>query len=92
MLQLNSGKVVAVGHGVRDKEGKFIPVAVKEGDTVLLPDYGGTEVKLGDKEYVYISQMALLFVFLDVAYFQFFNFRIEFTQCSFLFSFSSLFV
>ncbi|BFG37765.1 hypothetical protein CerSpe_240390 [Prunus speciosa] len=49
--KLNSGKVVAVGHGVRDKEGKFILVTVKEGDTVLLPDYGGTEVKLGDKEY-----------------------------------------
>ncbi|CAB4316691.1 unnamed protein product [Prunus armeniaca] len=49
--KLNSGKVVAVDHGVRDKEGKLIPVTVKEGDTVLLPDYGGTEVKLGDKDY-----------------------------------------
>ncbi|CAN1250338.1 10 kDa chaperonin [Linum perenne] len=49
-LQLNSGKVVAVGPGIRDKEGKHIPVAVKEGDTVLLPEYGGMEVKLGDKE------------------------------------------
>ncbi|CAN1145083.1 10 kDa chaperonin, mitochondrial [Linum perenne] len=49
--KLNSGKVVAVGPGIRDKEGKHIPVAVKEGDTVLLPEYGGMEVKLGDKEY-----------------------------------------
>ncbi|KAJ9146597.1 hypothetical protein P3X46_028839 [Hevea brasiliensis] len=49
--QLNSGKVVAVGPGARDQDGKLIPVTVKEGDTVLLPDYGGTEVKLGDKEY-----------------------------------------
>lgn len=49
-MQLNSGKVVAVGPGLLDKAGNTIPVAVKEGDTVLLPDYGGTQVKLGEKE------------------------------------------
>ncbi|KAF3454045.1 hypothetical protein FNV43_RR04492 [Rhamnella rubrinervis] len=48
---LNSGKVVAVGPGIRDRDGKLIPVHVKEGETVLLPEYGGTEVKLGDKGY-----------------------------------------
>lgn len=42
--------MVAVGSGLRDKTGNNIPVAVKEGDTVLLPEYGGTEVKLGEKE------------------------------------------
>lgn len=36
---------------MRDKSGNHIPVAVKEGETVLLPDYGGTQVKLEDKEY-----------------------------------------
>ncbi|XP_058107423.1 10 kDa chaperonin, mitochondrial-like [Magnolia sinica] len=49
--KLNSGKVVAVGPGARDRDGKLIPVSLKEGETVLLPEYGGTEVKLGDKEY-----------------------------------------
>ncbi|RWR75995.1 chaperonin, mitochondrial-like protein isoform X1 [Cinnamomum micranthum f. kanehirae] len=49
--KLNSGKVVAVGPGARDRDGKLIPFTLKEGDTVLLPEYGGTEVKLGDKEY-----------------------------------------
>ncbi|KAL0404789.1 UNVERIFIED_CONTAM: chaperonin, mitochondrial [Sesamum radiatum] len=48
--KLNSGKVVAVGPGFHDREGKLVPVTVKEGDTVLLPEYGGTEVKLGEKE------------------------------------------
>ncbi|CAM8886450.1 unnamed protein product [Rhodiola kirilowii] len=38
--QLNSGKVVAVGPGARDREGNVVPVSVKEGDTVLLPEYG----------------------------------------------------
>ncbi|KAL6009839.1 10 kda heat shock protein [Asimina triloba] len=47
---LNSGKVIAVGPGARDREGKLIPVTFKEGETVLLPEYGGTEVKLGEKE------------------------------------------
>lgn len=50
IIQLQSGKVVAVGPGARDRDGKLIPVSVKEGETVLLPDFGGTEVNLGDKE------------------------------------------
>ncbi|KAL4394214.1 hypothetical protein AHAS_Ahas02G0129600 [Arachis hypogaea] len=50
-ISLNSGKVIAVGPGLRGKDGNLIPLAVKEGDTVLLPEYGGTEVKLADKEY-----------------------------------------
>ncbi|KAE8698998.1 10 kDa chaperonin [Hibiscus syriacus] len=49
--KLNSGKVVAVGPGARDKEGKPIPVPFREGDTVLLPEFGGSQVKLGDKEF-----------------------------------------
>lgn len=56
-----------MGPGIHDKEGKLIPVAVKEGDTVLLPEYGGTEVKLADKEYVYIS-LALYFHFIIIVF------------------------
>jgi chaperonin GroES len=43
---------VAVGPGERDRDGKLIPVCLKEGDHVLLPEYGGLEVKLApEKEY-----------------------------------------
>ncbi|KAK1263225.1 10 kDa chaperonin [Acorus gramineus] len=49
--KLNSAKVVAVGPGLRDKEGNAVPVSFKEGDTVLLPEYGGAQLTLGDKEY-----------------------------------------
>jgi co-chaperonin GroES (HSP10) len=65
---LNSGKVKAVGPGARDRDGKLIPVIVKEGDVVLLPEYGGTEVKLGDKEYVPIPppSLSLLLIFLPL--------------------------
>lgn len=52
LKQLNSGKVIAVGPGSRDKAGNLIPVSLKEGDHVLLPEYGGTQIKLDDKEYV----------------------------------------
>lgn len=43
--------MISVGPGLRSNEGKTIPPSVKEGDTVLLPEYGGTQVKLADKEY-----------------------------------------
>lgn len=65
-MQVNSGKVVAVGPGARDKSGNVIPVCVKEGDTVLLPEYGGTQVKLGEKEYVFFHFfLPLIFFFLS---------------------------
>lgn len=35
-------------------------IPVKEGDTVLLPEYGGTQVKLGDKEYVVLNDLGIL--------------------------------
>ncbi|CAO2837414.1 unnamed protein product [Amaranthus hypochondriacus] len=49
--KLNSGKVIAVGPGSRSNDGKIIPVSLKEGDTVLLPEYGGSEIKLQDKTF-----------------------------------------
>ncbi len=42
--------MVAVGPGRRTREGEVIPVSVKEGDKVLLPEYGGSQVKLENKE------------------------------------------
>ena len=45
------GKVIAVGTGKVDDSGSKIPFNVKEGDTVLMPKYGGTEIKIDDKAY-----------------------------------------
>jgi chaperonin GroES len=46
--------VLSVGAGARNKDGQIIPVSVKPGDRVLLPEYGGNKVKFDetDKEYV----------------------------------------
>ncbi|XP_058751725.1 10 kDa chaperonin-like, partial [Vicia villosa] len=49
--QLISGKVIAVGPGSRDRSGNLISVSVKEDDHVLLPEYGGSQIKLDDKEF-----------------------------------------
>ena len=48
-------KVVAVGTGKTDDNGKKIPVDVKVGDIVLTSKYGGTEIKHNDKEYKIIT-------------------------------------
>lgn len=53
------GKVVALGIK-RDEDGKEIAFDVKVGDTVLMPKYGGTEVKLGDKTYQIVREEDLL--------------------------------
>ena len=54
------GKVVAVGTGKIDENGKVLPFNVKKGDLVLMPKYGGTEVKLDGKEYQIMREEDIL--------------------------------
>jgi chaperonin GroES len=49
--KVSSGTVVAVGPGGRNDQGQNIPLTVKEGDKVLLPEYGGQKVEIENKEY-----------------------------------------
>ncbi len=53
------GKVLAVGPG-RYEEGKLIPLDVKPGDTVIYSKYGGTEVKVGGKDLLILSERDIL--------------------------------
>ena len=53
------GKVVAIGKK-RDDDGKEIPFDVKVNDKVLLPKYGGTEVKFNDKTYQLVREEDLI--------------------------------
>ena len=57
------GKVIALGKK-RDEDGKEIAIDVKVGDEVLLPKYGGTEVKINDKTYQLVREEDLLGVML----------------------------
>ncbi|KAI5290704.1 10 kDa heat shock protein [Ascosphaera acerosa] len=49
--ELNEAKVLAVGPGRLLDGGSHGPMSVQEGDTVLIPDYGGSPVKVGEEEY-----------------------------------------
>ena len=53
-------KVVALGTGGKDEDGKTIEFTVKVGDVVLISKYGGTEVKLDGEEHLLISESDIL--------------------------------
>ena len=52
--KLNQGEVLAVGPGKTLESGQLRATMVKVGDTVLLPEYGGSKVVLADEEEVFI--------------------------------------
>ncbi|MDH3884141.1 MAG: co-chaperone GroES [Desulfobacterales bacterium] len=54
------GKVVAVGSGKRDKDGKRIPLEVKVGDRILFGKYAGTEIKIENVEHVFMREDDIL--------------------------------
>jgi chaperonin GroES len=54
------GKVIAVGTGKRDDNGKLIPFEVKKGDRVLISKYGGTEIKIDGKDYLIMREDDIL--------------------------------
>lgn len=54
------GKVIAIGTGKYDDNGKLLPFNVKVGDKVLMPKYGGTEVKIDEKEYQIMREEDIL--------------------------------
>ena len=56
------GKVVAVGPGRIDDNGKRVPVDVAEGDLVIYSKYGGSEVKYDGEEYLILSARDILAV------------------------------
>ena len=53
-------KVIALGTGKTDDNGKKVPFDVAVGDIVLTSRYGGTEVKVDDKEYKVVNQEDIL--------------------------------
>ena len=54
------GKVIAVGSGRMLKNGKVVPLAVKPGDKIIFGKYSGSEIKVDDKEYVFLSEDDIL--------------------------------
>jgi len=54
------GKVVAVGPGRLDENGKRVAMEVKVGDVVLYARYGGTEIKIDNEDYMILSEKDVL--------------------------------
>jgi len=59
------GKVVAVGSGRTLKNGKVVPLSVKAGDRILFGKYSGSEIKVEDKEYVFLNEDDILAIITD---------------------------
>ena len=54
------GKVVAVGQGRVDENGKRLPMDVKGGDRVLFGKYAGTEIKVDGVEHLIMKEDDIL--------------------------------
>ena len=54
------GKIIALGTGKLDDKGKKVAFEVKKGDRVLIPKYGGQEVKIENETYLLIKEEDIL--------------------------------
>jgi chaperonin GroES len=54
------GEVVAVGPGVRDDEGKYVPLDVSAGDRILFGKWSGSEVRLDGEDYLILKESDIL--------------------------------
>ncbi len=59
------GEVIAVGPGVKDKEGNLITPEVEVGQTVMYKKWGGTEVQIEGEEHILVKEEDLLAVLED---------------------------
>jgi chaperonin GroES len=56
------GEVIAVGAGKMTEDGKRVPSELKAGDRVLYGKYSGTEVTVGDEQYLILKESDVLAV------------------------------
>ncbi|MCA9709357.1 MAG: co-chaperone GroES [Myxococcales bacterium] len=56
------GKVIAVGEGKRDSDGKRIALDVNKNDEVLFGKYAGTELKVDGQEHIVLREDDILAV------------------------------
>ena len=54
------GKVISVGKGKVNDDGKVTPLDVKAGDKILFGKYSGTEVKIDGEEYLIMREDDIL--------------------------------
>jgi len=54
------GKVIAVGKGKPNEDGKVTPLDVKAGDRILFGKYSGTEIRLDGDEHLILREEDIL--------------------------------
>ncbi|GGF69532.1 MULTISPECIES: co-chaperone GroES [Terasakiella] len=56
----SEGEVIAVGAGVRNKDGEFVALDVKAGDRVLFGKWSGTEVKVDGDDLLIMKESDIM--------------------------------
>jgi chaperonin GroES len=56
------GRVVAAGSGKKNEKGEVVPMDVKVGDIVVYKKWGGTEIKVDNKELLLVKEEDILAV------------------------------
>ncbi|HEY4858813.1 MAG TPA: co-chaperone GroES [Xanthobacteraceae bacterium] len=59
------GRVIAVGPGGRDENGKLIPIELKVGDRILFGKWSGTEVKIDGIDYLIMKESDVMGVLVE---------------------------
>jgi chaperonin GroES len=54
------GKVIAVGKGKVNEDGKVLPLDVKVGDKILFGKYSGSEIKIEGEEHLIMREEDIL--------------------------------
>ncbi|MFH1679158.1 MAG: co-chaperone GroES [Candidatus Eisenbacteria bacterium] len=52
----NQGRVISVGEGAKDKDGKRVKIQLKAGDRILFSSYAGTDLKLEGEEFIILRE------------------------------------
>lgn len=58
-------EVIAVGAGAKDANGNVTEIGVVAGDKVVINKYAGTQVKLGEEEFIIVKGNDILAVIVD---------------------------
>jgi chaperonin GroES len=54
------GKIIAIGAGARNDDGKAVPLDVKVGDRILYGKWSGTEVKVEGSDYLIMKETDIM--------------------------------
>jgi chaperonin GroES len=54
------GQVISIGKGKTNDEGKVLPLALREGDSILFAKYSGTEIKIDGEDFLIMKEEDVL--------------------------------